>query len=197
MGQTTSDELQKILRIMDQTITAHSILHDQNKRMAFISELLLMGAAIFLTILSIADDQYFLFFSLKPADVKSYVSIYSVIALIVNILAWKIDWRGQSLIHGQARERLSQLKLECRKALSDPNVEDECLIKLCRDCNVRQSELEPIPENKFNALKIKHLKKVEFSKFSSIHAGKPHWLIWILFYKEIVFSKGTTDLNYP
>lgn len=188
MNGSLSDELSKILLKMDQRLSGHSRLYGQYKNYASISEYLLIGATIILTVLSIADDKYFLMFGLKPDEIKFYFSIYSVVTLVVTIWAWKVDWKGKAWKHGYARKKLSNLKLKCRGILSDTKAKDNDIIGICKECNDTQSEIEPIPENKFNSLKAWHLKKVALSKFTSLHAGKPYVLIWILFYLKTIGS---------
>ena len=182
-------ELEKVLEKIDQRISGHSRLHDRYKRRAIVSEVLLMGSAIILTISGLADDKYYSFFGLDPVFTRLWFSLYSVLALVISVIAWKIDWRSIALTHGQARDRLSNLKLECRRALSDNDIPSERLEDLCNQCSIKQTEVEPIPENKFNALKAWHLKKKELSKYASKNAGKPYWLIWISFHLSKLLSK--------
>jgi len=189
MNEGIRGELEKILDKIDQRISGHSRLHDRYKRRAIISEILLMGSAIILTISGLADDKYYAFLGLDPVFTRFCFSLYSIIALVIIIIAWKIDWRSIALTHGQAREKLSDLKLECRRALSDDSTPTERLEDLCKQCSIKQTEIEPIPENKFNTLKAWHLKKKELSKYTSNNAGKPYWLIWISFHLSKLFSK--------
>lgn len=189
MSEGIRAELEKILDKIDQRISGHSRLHDRYKRRAIVSEILLMGSAIILTISGLADDKYYAFFGLDPAFTRLCFSLYSVLALVVSVIAWKTDWRSIALIHGQARDKLSNLKLECRRALSDYETSPERLEDLCNQCSIKQTEIEPIPENKFNALKAWHLKKKELSKYASKNAGKPYWLIWTSFYVSKLLSK--------
>ena len=116
MNEGIRGELEKILDKIDQRISGHSRLHDRYKRRAIISEILLMGSAIILTISGLADDKYYAFLGLDPVFTRFCFSLYSIIALVIIIIAWKIDWRSIALTHGQAREKLSNLKLECRRA---------------------------------------------------------------------------------
>lgn len=190
MGEGIYGELEKILGKMDQRISGHSRLHDRYKRRAITSEILLMGSAIILTISGLADDKYYAFLGLKPVFTRFCFSLYSVFALVISTIAWKIDWRSKALTHRQTRDKLSELKLECRKALSDSNTPIEIIHDLCKHCSIKQIEVEPIPENKFNSLKAWHLKKKELSKYASNNAGKPYWLIWLFFQLSKIFSKS-------
>ena len=183
-------ELEKILVKMDQRISGHSRLHDLYRKKAIISEILLMGSAIILTITGLADDKYYELFRLNPVLTRAVFSLYSIFALVTGVIAWKIDWRAIALLHGQARDRLSDLKLECRRALSDQRTLDDRIEDLCKQCSLKQIEIEPIPENKFNALKAWHLKKKELSIFTSKNSGKPYWLIWLSFHRLKIFSKS-------
>lgn len=189
MTEGVRTELDKILGKIDQRISGHSRLHDNYKLRAIISEILLVGSAIILTISGLADEKYYAFLGLDPVFTRFCFSLYSVIALIISIIAWKIDWRSIALTHGQARDKLSNLKLECRRALSDSNTPSETLENLCKECSIKQTEIEPIPEKKFNSLKAWHLRKKELSIFASNNAGKPYWLIWMLFHLSRLFSK--------
>ena len=190
MGEGIHGELEKTLDKIDQRISGHSRLHDCYKGRAIISEILLMGSAIILTISGLADDKYYAFLGLEPVFTRFCFSLYSVVALVVSVIAWKIDWRSIALIHGQARDKLSDLKLECRRVLSDSNTSTEMLENLCKECSIKQTEVEPIPENRFNSLKAWHLRKKELSKYTSNNAGKPYWLIWISFHLSKAFSKA-------
>lgn len=189
MSEGIRGELEKTLGKIDSRISGHSRLHDQYKGMAQLSEILLMGATIILTICGFAADEYYNFVGIEAKKARFWFAIYSVVTLVFSVIAWKVDWRSKASIHGHARDKLSKLKLECRRALSESHVAPEILTNLCEKCSISQSEIEPIPEKKFNALKAWHLRKVEMSKFTSTHAGKPYWLIWLYFNASILFSK--------
>lgn len=105
MGESENDRQYDVL---DQMLTAHALLRDRYAWRALWLNICLLATAIALNAFVFAgDDVLVAMFGAKPEHVKMGLGIASVVAMILSIMALRVDWSGAAEPcggRGKARE---------------------------------------------------------------------------------------------
>jgi len=186
MGESERMEYIRQKGILNMMITAHSSLRD---KYSFISKLFdssLVIAAVFLNALVFASDEFYKALNLNAESSKLGLGIVSVVLFALSILGLILNTKQKAENHSQASQQLFNLLSESRiiDDLTDgeyKNREIDSFIK--KYCQIT-AFLVPIPSRKFNRLKSKHLRMVEFSKYISKHPNEIHLIQKLSFFRN-------------
>jgi hypothetical protein len=167
-------ELDKKLRILDQSLSMHSDLRDRYKRRSLIVDLSLLACSVVFCASAFAGDSALSHFGTKPDLIRYFLRVSSVLAFMLSILSLRIDWKGKSAAHHDATGRLSRALASFRDhRQSDGTWPSESIPRLDDTYWAAMHNSVPIPEADFVRLKARHLRKVELSKMVSSHPGCP------------------------
>jgi len=171
----STKESNRQYRVLDQTLTAHSILRDRYGKWSLCLTVGLLALAVVLNAFVFASDEVFTLFGGDPGDVRLWLGMVSVAILILSIADFKVDWQGRAKLHQDAVRRLRNLKAEFRsaRARSKDDISDELIEGLSQGYAKVMEELPPIPENEFVRLKVQHLRKVRLSREVDNWPGVP------------------------
>jgi hypothetical protein len=181
MIEISEKELQRQFRLLNQTISMHSLLRDKYKRRALILDIMLLICSIIFCATTFAGNELYSFFSISVANGKIVLGLASIIAFMAAIISLRVDWKGISAKHEDAVNKLSiSLRLFRQYKNEDETWPDNISEQLNSSYWESMNNIVKIPDKYFNVLKVKHLRKVEISKLSDNLTGCPIFVIKIL-----------------
>lgn len=181
-------------RVIDQMITAHSVLRDRYKRRAFILSISLLAAAVVLNACVFVRDDVLTNFGLDPKRANIVLGMASAVTFLISLIEMRIDWAGQSRLHDEGVKKLARLKLALRKpkkavAAISPHAQE----KHEEEYERVMSEIAPIPDREFNAMKARHRFKVELSRRIEQQPCAPLW--WVTVKLRMEGFRGVQSSN--
>ncbi len=166
-----AEEVTRRHRVMDQMLTAHSILRDRYGFRAVVLDVLVLVFSATLVATSFLDPALLHWLNLSDQAARITIGIASVGVFIISLFQLRVDWKVRAASHNRAVEKLGLLKAQYRalRGSFDPLVAQVLLAK----SNEILSELIPIPESEFATLKAQHLQKVEVSRLLDRYPSAP------------------------
>jgi hypothetical protein len=171
-------ELRNKRNTADMMLTVHSILRDKYSGRALWFDVLLFAVATTLCATTFLDPQIASFFGLGEIAARVVIGVCSIIVFLMSIIALRVDWKEQSARHAHACRALAEIKAHSRDLLSalETRREEEAP-EFLRTSALVMTELEPIPDAQFNALRAQHHRKVALSKLHSRYPSAPTWVL--------------------
>lgn len=172
------EELVRTARIVDQTLTGHSVLRDRFARRAFVLDLSLLILSATIAFLAFSSDM--LKSLLLPAFLKDTVVFagLSLLLFVISVVQWRVGWKERGAAHNDAASALSRLKHELAKTLSGTNaVAEEVFRNHMIQYQYINDSIVKIPEKLFLKLKRRHKSKVELSALLDVYPGASIWLL--------------------
>lgn len=187
MAIISEKEISRQFRVLDQTLSIHAMLKSRYARLALTLEILLLACSVIFCATTFARDDVFTQVGLLPKNVQYVLGIASITAFFASLFALRVDWKGKSIRHKDAVQKLSQvLALFRRLRMEDGTWPKDRAAELNQTYWEAMNNVIEIPPNQFNTLKARHLRKVEISKMSSSVPGCPVFLLrLILFCRSI------------
>ena len=173
----TKSELQRIKRVSEQLVTAHSLLRDRYARRAFVIDITILGSTLWLTAMALVNP--IIGVELTPTGLTKdlWLGILSVVAFFLSIVQIRVDWKGKENAHARACDAYASVKRETVNLLAQEQF-DGLEYKRILDKYESAGTLSiPIPEAEFTKLKGKHKIKMEISNFLN---EKPAASVWLL-----------------
>lgn len=174
-------ELIRQFRVLDQTLSIHTILRDRYKTCALAIDIVLLGCAVIFTATTFARDDLFSQVGLLPEKVRYILGVASIIAFFASLVAILVDWKGKAARHQDAAEKLGAAMALFRKFRSDDGTWPQD-----RRGEIHQAYWEAmnniieIPSALFVSLKAQHLRKVQLSKMLDRRPGCPIFVLRFL-----------------
>jgi hypothetical protein len=163
--QLSQSELERIKRVSDQLVTAHSVLRDRYARRAFFIDITILGSTLWLTAMAFVNPEIGVELTPHGLSKDLWLGLLSVVAFFLSIVQIRVDWKGKEYAHARACEAYSSVKRETVNLLAQEKF-DELEYKRILDKYESAGTLSiPIPEAEFNTLKSKHKIKVEISRY--------------------------------
>ncbi|NMA30682.1 MAG: hypothetical protein GX941_02595 [Candidatus Methanofastidiosa archaeon] len=174
MQSIADEEMERAYRVIDQSISMHSYLRDRYALGAFLLEVGLLACSVVFCATTFIPDDSFIKIGLLPGMVYFILGVSSILSFFASLVAWRVDWKGKSISHRDAVQKMSQVKSMFRSSYQEnKKFSDECKKELLHaywDANINSIE---IPDNMFVKLKLYHLCKIELSKMASNFPGCP------------------------
>lgn len=168
-------EYHRMWRVIDMSVTAHSILRDRFRRRERGITLLVIGLSIAATALAFVESR-------NAVHIAGYLT---GVIFFLALLDLTSDWSGRARVHGTAAHALSDLKATFRAVtVTDEQVDAEG-VDLAVAYETAMAAVPPIPDREFPALKAKHSRKVALSRLVDEHPGAP-----VLYLRSIVLWRG-------
>lgn len=188
MSKPSLKEIQRQFRLLDQSLTMHSILRDRYALRSLIIDLVQLAAAVIFCATTFMDDKIPASFGIDPGKPKILLGVASIAAFFASLFSLRVKWPDLAAIHDEASKKITNAMAIFRgHRKEDGTWPEDCLEELNKVYWIVSDNTPKIPDNKFVALKAKHLAKVELSKSISDHPGCP---IWVL--KIILFCRSIT-----
>lgn len=160
-------------RVLDMTITGHSILRDRFQRRERAITLTIMALSIVVASLAFVNGQSRVTLLGKEANLATWVGSLSAGIFFLALLDSLVDWKRSAWAHEDAALRLSELKSKFRRAIVEEDTVETGGIDLRSEYEATMENVAVIPESTFLALKAKHLRKVAVSRLIDDHPGAP------------------------
>jgi hypothetical protein len=167
-------ELDRQFRVLGQTLSMHTILRDRYGKRALFLDVVLLACAVIFCATTFARDDLFMQVGLSPEKVRYVLGAASVAAFFGSLVSLRIDWKGKSARHQDAVQRMNTVSALFRKFR-----EDNGNWPHDREAELQQAYWETmnnvinIPDNLFNDLKARYLRKVQISKMMDSAPGCP------------------------
>jgi hypothetical protein len=176
MADLSYEEYDRRLGIVDMMLSAHSVLRDRNERRSTGLTLLIMALSIAATGVAFISGEPDATIGPFTARVQIWVGLLTCLIFFLSILELLVEWRRRAWAHDEAAQRLSDLKAMFRRGRRDGQVvhSDVDLINAYDQTMDALGALRVrIPEDRFNRLKARHLRKVEVSRRTSARPERP------------------------
>lgn len=164
MGDKLSEnELERIIRVSDLLVSAHSVLRDRYARWAFLNDITILGATLWLTALALVNPAIGI--ELTPHWVSNNLwhGLLAMLAFFLSIVQIRVDWKGKEYAHARACEAYSSLKREAINLLAQGRLEEAEYKRILDRYESAGTLSIPIPQAEFNRLKRMHRIKREIS----------------------------------
>lgn len=166
--------------VVGQMLSMHSSYRDRLERRAFWLSTLLVAASVFMTVLGFIEDGMLSRVGLDPGAARFILGMIGVFMLVCSIADMRVDWRSVAGRHGEAADRLADLKAKFRKAHTETAGNDlKKNARLTTEYDKVMSDLPPIPDRWFNTLKAQHQFKRLFSQRISRCPKAPKCYLWL------------------
>jgi hypothetical protein len=176
---TGVDEAKRELRVLDQSITAFSILRDRYERRDLILTSVTLGGSSLVAGLAIAGDGPLRALGIvSPEALRAWIAVAGILLVAATVLGIRFDWSGKASLFRYAADTCSRLKGRYREAIEghDPS-QPSRLEDVRREYHITMSWLPRIPDSQFVALKAKHHQKVVLSRLIDGRPFVPMW--WV------------------
>ena len=145
-------------------VTAHSVLRDRYDRRAFLIDITILGATLWLTAMAFVEPTIGVALTPRGLSKDLWLGLLSVAAFFLSMVQIRVDWKGKKDAHARACEAFTSVKRECTTLLAQDEM-DQPEYKRILDKYESAGMLSiPIPETEFNKLKSLHRIKVEISR---------------------------------
>lgn len=164
LSENEQSELERIIGVSDLLVSAHAVLRDRYARRAFLNEITILGATLWLTAMAFVNPD--IGAKLTPLGLTKdlWLGLLSIVAFFLSIVQIRVDWKGKEYAHARACEEYSSLKRETINLLAQENF-DEAVYKRILDRYELAGALSiSIPQAEFNSLKRMHRIKAEISQ---------------------------------
>lgn len=176
----TKPENERQYGLVDQLLSMHSALRDKYERRAFWLNTALIGISLFLCVFAFVGDDALSSLGHDPAITRLILGFSAVIALLLSITEFRVDWKAIGSRHGEAVDCLAGLKAKYRKAFNESADDDSKKnLRLTSQYDKTMANLPPIPERHFNPLKAAHQFKRILSQRISQNPKAFGWLLWM------------------
>jgi len=159
------DELQRMQRVTDQSITAHSILRDRYSRRALLIDILMLVASALVAVGTFTGGDTLQILARGYDHPKVILGLISVGVFVLSLIQFKVGWKERASAHAEATRALYQIKSGIRRtrSLTSP-VPPHQFEVLAAQYNTTNGNVASIPESHFVAFKARHKRKVRISK---------------------------------
>ena|SRR5258708_3474825 len=177
MAVDSRAEIQRLKRVADQMVTAHSLLESRYIRRSVALDVALMVSSFFLLMISISSLYRDAFFGVRLGPLTVFGS---GLIFVTSVAEWRVQWKDKSSKHGDARREYSSIKLNLARVLADPHFSNATEWRqLCDEYEAIGGRVVPIPDRVFLKLKQSHLRKVYISRLMDRYPFAPRWLVQV------------------
>lgn len=196
MSKFSVAEFERMWRVVDQSISAHSILRDRYSRWERWYTLLILAFSIAATAGAFASEAANIHIGPVTGHIAIWLGVLTSGIFFLTLVDLTVDWRRQAWDHEDSARLLSELRLKMRSAtVTDDETEVESEIDLRLAYKETMALTKPIPENKFLSMKARHHRKVAVSKLIDTHKGAP--MLYLKLLAAVRGIRGKSDGNVP
>ena len=179
MKKLSVTEFNHMWRVVDQSLTSHSILRDRYSMWSRGSTLLILTLSIAATAGAFVSGSVTLHLGPFKGGIATWLGAITAIIFLLTLIDLIADWSKRLWEHEDAVRFLSHLKMEMRSVtISGTDAETELDIRSLYQKTM--TEVIPIPDRKFLKLKAKHQRKIAVSKLIDSHRGAPVMYLRVL-----------------
>jgi hypothetical protein len=187
MSSVSGKELSRQFRVLDQTLSMHTILRDRYATRGLIIDIVLLACSVIFCATTFARDDVFTQFGFSPQNVRYVLGVASIAAFFASLTALRVDWKGKSARHRDATQKLTSVLALFRETRQEDGTWPQD-----RGAELHQAYWEAmnnvieVPTSSFVGLKSRYLRNVEVSKMLDSMPGCPVFMLkLILFCRSI------------
>jgi hypothetical protein len=188
MSPMSEKELSRQFRVLDQTLSMHTVLKRRYEARALALDLLFLACSVVFCATTFARDDIFTSVGLTPQKVRFVLGLVSVGAFFASLVGLRTDWKGKAAQHRDAIQRLTRTVASFRESREDSGTWPSDLHgDLHRAYWEAMNNVIEVPSAKFVNLKAKHLRKMQLSKMLDSAPGCPAFVLKvILFFRSVM-----------
>ena len=194
---STKQENERQYKLVDQLLSMHSSLRDKYKRHAFWLNTAQITISMVLCVFAFVGDDLLSSLGYHSPMARFVLGFSAVIALMLSITEFRVDWKAIGSRHVNAVGHLSALKAKYRKAFNESAGNDSKKdSRLMTEYQKIMAILPPIPERYFLQLKADHQFKRVLSQRIGQNPKAPVWVLRIRLRLEgmrAALKKGETN----
>jgi hypothetical protein len=187
------EEVRRIKRVCDSLCTAHAALRDRFARRAFTSDLIVLGASIWIVALAFVESRINVMLTPFGWNSQIWVGLLSIATFFLTIVQIKADWKARSDAHKRSLDLYAEVKREAGYLLASDIIEEQGCRRVFARYDMASAVAVEIPERDFLALKQRHKVKVELSRYLDSHPGASLLLTRIRFWIRDNFGPGSNN----
>jgi hypothetical protein len=172
-GWQASEGIRRDFRVLDQSITAFSILRDRYRRRSTALTVAMVAAGVALVLLTFGAEEVLMTLGLDGAGGRVWIGIFGSLVFVASLVELRVDWQGRASLYAWAADRFADLKLDYGSYMDGPEPSEVREAELRGQYQSAVSAAPRIPERDFLKLKQAHLQKVALSKMVSRSPGTP------------------------
>lgn len=179
------EEYERMWRVLDMSLSAHSLLRDRYRRRHLGLTLLVMALSIVATSLALLSSDRILRVGRFSARLDVLLGVLTALIFFLALVDLIVDWRRLAWMHDDSTARLSELKRKFRAVTVVGDSVDSGGVDLIAEYEQTMAIVASIPERQFLGMKAKHHRKVVVSKLIDAHKGAP-----VLYVRLLAMWKG-------
>lgn len=186
-------ELERQKKVISMMITAHSILRDRYLLLSSLFENGLLVTSVILNAFVFIDAQFiYKQIGISEESQKLIIGIASIVVFAISLVLLQVKWKEKAESHGRAADHLFTLMQELKVVMDmfDGPEKNEHFLRFNKKYIDVNTTIVKIPDSKFNALKLRHKRKVALSKMIDKYPGS---LLFILRIKLFLSSFTARD----
>ena len=161
----TLSELERIKRVSEQLLTAHSVLRDRYARRAFVIDITILGCTLCLTAMALINPAIGIELTPYGLSKDMWLGILSVVAFFLSIVQIRVDWKGKENAHARASEAYASVKREAVNLIAEGKIDASEFKRILDKYESARALSIHIPVAEFNRLKSMHKIKIEISNY--------------------------------
>jgi hypothetical protein len=166
----TRGEIERISRVADMLVTAHSTLSDRYARWAFFLDAAILGLSVWLTSVVFVEPKIGVTLTPFHLEPQIWIGLLSIFTLFLSVVQLRVDWKGRSDAHRRSADMYSVVKSESRRSLqSGATLTGDQARELFTKYDLSANLGCEVPEAQFLKMKRMHLIKVAISKHLDTH----------------------------
>lgn len=184
------EELRRQQRVLDQMVTAYSVLRDRYRRRSRWLNIGLLGCSVALCACAFMSDSLLLRYGVSSQECRLVIGLLSVAVFFLSLVEFRVDWKSRAAAFGDAAEKVATLKLRIRGLIDEGGDGDpQHVSAVAAEYAVAMEALPRIPDDQFLSLKAVHARKIVLSKMVDEHPGAPVFAL-----RAMLFLKATLAL---
>jgi hypothetical protein len=178
-------EYDRMWRVMDQSLTAHSILRDRYRLRDRSLTLAVVTLSIVATAFAFLSGDLIVHLGRTAIKLPAILGVLTATIFFLTLAETIVGWRRRAWSHEHAVHALAELKATMRGATKDGDVVSTGHVDISALYQRTMASLPEIPESKFLILKARHHRKVLISKLIDTHKGAP-----LIYVRGLAFIHG-------
>lgn len=152
---------QKLSKVIDMMLTAHSSLRDKYNSYSLLMDLLLFGISIILNATVFLDPKILKLIGLNEDKTRIILGLISILVFIATFISLRVDWKQKGEQYRQTAETLSRLKSLLNENMEVNQDGNNSMTIIMHQVKEELDKLPvKIPEKKFIQLKARHKRKL-------------------------------------
>ena len=181
MNEALQNEIERMFRVSDLMITAHSTLRDRYAFRARLADVMLLVGGVLVTAFTFVDPTVAKFILPSRVPAAVLIGLAGIAIFVVSLVQMKMDWNGRSALHGRAAESYLSIKHQLGRAMCWPKEGEGAAESTFASIRDRYEAIGvttvSLPDRLFPRLKKNHRLKVEISKTLDVRPGTSIWLL--------------------